>query len=66
MNRALTTTRLARLAVAAVAAGTAYGITATAIDFAPAQDEEDAATAIEYGLIAAAVEHRGLAVLPVD
>jgi hypothetical protein len=65
MNSAPSTRRIARLAVAAVAAGTAYGITATAIDFTPTQDEENAATAIEYGLIAA-YSHRGVTAFPVD
>ncbi len=56
---------LAGIGLAALGSAGAYGITATAVDLRPADEPQEAATAIEYGLIAALasptdVEARGL------
>jgi hypothetical protein len=62
MDTTRTTKRCAVLALAAMVAGTAYGISATALEVTtPEPRDEQAATAIEYGLIAAAlVNARGI------
>jgi hypothetical protein len=51
---------VAGLAFAALGSAGAYGITALPADVAPTEDDQNAATAIEYGLIAAGISLNGL------
>jgi hypothetical protein len=46
---------LAGLGLAALGSAGAYGIVATGADFTPADEPQEAATAVEYGLIAALI-----------
>lgn len=46
---------VAGLALAAIGSAGAYGISALPADVAPTPEDENAATAIEYGLIAALI-----------
>ena len=59
-NRSRTRTVLAGLALAAIGSGTAYGIVATGADVTPTEDDQQAATAIEYGLIAAGISFNAI------
>jgi hypothetical protein len=64
MSTTRTRKRFARLALATIGAAAAYGITATAVDLTAEPAEQEAATAIEYGLIAA--HSRGITMTGID
>ena len=59
-NRSRTRAVLAGLALAAIGSAGAYGITALPADVAPTEEDQQAATAIEYGLIAAGISLNGI------
>jgi hypothetical protein len=51
---------LAGLGLAALGSAGAYGIVATGADLAPSDEPPEAATAIEYGLIAAGISFNAI------
>ncbi len=59
-NRSRTRGVLAGLALAALGSAGAYGISALPADVAPTEEDQQAATAIEYGLIAAGISFNTL------
>jgi hypothetical protein len=59
-NRSRTRAVLAGLAVAAAASAGAYGISVLPADVAQTPEDQSAATAIEYGLIAAGLTFNAL------